>query len=125
MNTNTKDINGREFHFVKKVLNKQQHTEPFSVEILKDPRFTLQWTEEFVKNLERKKFLRFDNGLIYATDLAIRSIKEKEKIESRLIEEHIIDDFEYAFLLFMKNRNEPVHIFDFPPNFKLHSKIDG
>ena len=62
---------------------------------------------------------------MYATDLAIRSINEKEKKESLLIEEYIIDDFEYAFLMFMNNRNEPVHLFDFPYNFKYHSKIDG
>lgn len=125
MDTNTTDIRGRELHFIKRVLNRQQHNELFSVELLKDQRFTLQSTEEFFTNLQKNGLLRFENGFMYATNLAIRSIKEKEKIESRLIEEQIIDDFEYAFLMFMKNRNEPVHLFDFPPNFKYHSKIDG
>jgi hypothetical protein len=125
MDTKTVDIRGKELHFVKRVLNRQQYNEPFSVDLLKDQRFTLQWSEDFVTSLEAKGLLRFGNGFIYVTDLAIRSINEKEKIESRLIEEQIIDDFEFAFLTFMKNRNEPVHLFDFPSNFKYHSKIDG
>jgi hypothetical protein len=125
MEKNTADLRGRELHFIKRVLNKQQYNDPFSIELLKDDHFALQWDEEFINNLVKKSLLRFENGFMYATDLAIRSINEKEKIESRLIEEHIIDDFEYAFLTFMKSRDEPVHLFEFPPNFKYHSKIDG
>lgn len=124
MDTKTVDIRGKELYFVKRVLNRQQYNEPFSVALLKDQGFTLQWSEDFITSLAKKGLLRFDNGFIYATDLAIRSINEKEKIESRLIEEQIIDNFEFAFLTLMKNRNEPVHLFDFPSNFKYHSKID-
>lgn len=125
MDTNIIDIRGRELHFIKRVLNRQQYNDPFTIEVLNSEKSQLQWSEDFILNLEKSGLLRFENGNVYATDLAIRSINEKEKRESRLIEENIIDDFEYAFLMFMNNRNEPVHLFDFPPNFKYHSKIDG
>ncbi|WP_121355140.1 hypothetical protein [Flavisolibacter nicotianae] len=121
----TVDIRGRELHLINRVLNRQQRREPFTIEGLRELITRHCWSDDFLANLERNGLLRFEDGRVYATDLAIRSINEKEKAESRLIEEHIIDDFEYAFLVFMNNRNEPVHDFDFPDNFKYHSKIDG
>lgn len=125
MNSNTIDIRGRELHFLRMALNHQQYNNPYTIEALTTPRSQAQWSEDFIKKIEEKKLIRFEDGKIYVTDLAIRSINEKDKRESRLIEEYIIDDFEYAFLMFMDNRNEPVPILDFPPNFKYHSKIDG
>lgn len=128
MDTNIIDIRGKELHFIKHVLNRQQTrniSDVLTLESLLTPRGQLQWGEDFIYRLEREGLLRFEDGRVYATDLSIRSINEKYKRESRLIEEYIIDDFEYAFLMFMNNRNEPVHMFDFPSNFKYHSKIDG
>jgi hypothetical protein len=128
MDTNIIDIRGKELHFIKHVLNRQQTrniSDVLTLEALLTPRGQLQWGEDFIYRLEREGLLRFEDGRVYATDLSIRSINEKYKRESRLIEEHILDDFEYAFLMFMHNRNEPVHMFDFPYNFKYHSKIDG
>jgi hypothetical protein len=128
MNTNIIDIRGKDLHFVKHVLNRQQTrniSDVLTLEALLTPRGQLQWSEDFIYRLESEGLLRFEDGRVYATDLSIRSINEKYKRESRLIEEHILDDFEYAFLMFMNNRNEPVHLFDFPTNFKYHSKIDG
>lgn len=125
MNTNTIDIRGRELHFIRMALNHQQYNNPYTIESLTTPRSQAQWSEDFIKKIEKEKLIRIEDGKIYVTDLAIRSINEKDKKESRLIEEYIIDDFEYAFLMFMDNRNEPVPILDFPPNFKYHSKVDG
>jgi len=125
MNSNTVDIRGRELHFIRMALNHQQYNNPYTIEALTTPRSQAQWSEDFINKIEKEKLIRFEDGKIYVTDLAIRSINEKDKRESRLIEEYIIDDFEYAFLMFMDNRNEPVPILDFPPNFKYHSKIDG
>ena len=121
----TVDIKGRELHFIRMVLNHQQYDNPYTMEALTTPRSKAQWSEDFINNIEKEKLVRFDDGKIYATELAIKSINEKDKRESRLIEEYIIEDFEYAFLMFMDNRNEPVPLLEFPPNFKYHSKIDG
>jgi hypothetical protein len=128
MDTNIIDIRGKELHFIKHILNRQQTrniSDVLTLEALLSPRGQSQWGEDFIYRLEREGLLRFEDGRVYATDLSIRSIKEKYIRESRLIEAYIIDDFEYAFLMFMNNRNEPVHMFDFPSNFKYHSKIDG
>lgn len=119
------DIKGRELHFIRMVLNHQQYNNPYSMEALTTSRSQAQWNEDFINNVEKEKLIRFYDGKIYATDLAIKSINEKDKRESRLIEEYIIEDFEYAFLMFMDNRNEPVPLLDFPLNFKYYSKIDG
>lgn len=121
----TVDIKGRELHFLRMALNHQQYNTHYKMEALTTPRSQAQWSEDFIGEIEKGKLIRFDDGKIYVTDLAIRSINEKDKRESRLIEEYIIDDFEYAFLMFMDNRDEPVPMLDFPPNFKYHSKIDG
>ncbi len=121
----TVEIKGRELHFIRMVLNHQQYNNPYTMEALTTPRSHAEWSEDFINNIEKRNLLRFEDGKVYATELAIRSINEKDKRESRLIEEYIIEDFEYAFLMFMDNRNEPVPILDFPPNFKYHSKIDG
>jgi hypothetical protein len=122
---NTVEIKGREIHFIKRALNKQQHNDHFAMEALLIPEDRAQWSEGFIKDIAKKGLLRIENGKVYVTELAIRSVNEKDKKESRLIDEYIIDDFEYAFLMFMHNRDEPVELFDFPPNFKYHSKIDG
>lgn len=125
MDNKTVDIRGRELHFIRMALNHQQYNNHYTIEALTTPRSQAQWSEDFINKIEKEKLIRLEDGKIYVTDLAIRSINEKDKKESRLIEEDIIDDFEYAFLMFMDNRNEPVPILDFPPNFKYHSKIDG
>jgi len=118
----TIEIKGRDFHFVKRIIN-SQHGNPFPLSIITSGDRS-QWSEDFVNNLINRGLLRINDGFIYATDLAINSIKEKEKRESMLIEEQMIEDgFEYAFLSFMDNRNEPVHTFDMPENFPYHSKI--
>jgi len=119
------DIKGRELHFLRMTLNWQLYQGCYTLEMLLNPPEHAQWSKEFIYNCEKKGFIKFEGDKIYVTDNAIRAINEKDKRESRLIEEHIIDDFEYAFLMFMDNRNEPVPILDFPPNFKYHSKIDG
>lgn len=124
MGTNTIDIRGKELHFLRMTLNWQLYQGCYTLEMLLNPT-ERQWSKEFIYNCEKKGFIRFEGDKIYVTNEAIRSINEKDKRESRLIEEYIIDDFEYAFLMFMDNRNEPVPILDFPPNFKFHSKIDG
>ena len=119
------DIRGKELHFLRMTLNWQLYQGCYTLEMLLNPPEHAQWSKEFIYNCEKKGFIKFEGDKIYVTDEAIRSINEKDKRESRLIEENIIDDFEYAFLMFMDNRNEPVPILDFPPNFKYHSKIDG
>jgi len=126
MDTNIIDIRGKELHFVKHVLNRQQTrniSDVLTLEALLTPRGQLQWGEDFIYRLEREGLLRFEDGRVYATDLSIRSITEKDKRESKLINEEIVDDYEYAFLHFMHNRNEPVEMFDFPYEFRYHSKI--
>src|SRR5437868_1404418 len=117
----TIDIRGKELHFLRMTLNWQLYQGCYTLEMLLGG----QWSKDFIYNCEKKGFIRFEGDKIYVTDEAIRAINEKDKRESRLIEEYIIDDFEYAFLMFMDNRNEPVPLLDFPPNFKYHSKIDG
>lgn len=121
----TVDIRGKELHFLRMTLNWQLYQGCYTLEMLLNPPEHAQWSKEFICNCEKKGFIRFEGDKIYVTAEAIRSINEKDKRESRLIEEYIIDDFEYAFLMFMDNRNEPVPILDFPTNFKYHSKIDG
>lgn len=120
----TLDIKGKELHFIRRVINKQKHNDPFSLTLLNDARFTAQWSEEFIKNLESKNLLRFNDGFIYATDLAIRSVYEKDRRENLLIEEQMVEDgFIHTFLTFMNNRDEPVLILDMPNNFAYHSEI--
>jgi hypothetical protein len=123
-NMEISDIKGKELHFLRMALNWQQYQGCYTLEMLLTPT-ERQWSKEFIYSCEKKGFIRFEGDKIYVTEEAIRSINEKDKRESRLIEEYIVDDFEYAFLMFMDNRNEPVPILDFPPNFKYHSKIDG
>jgi hypothetical protein len=119
------DIRGKELHFLRMTLNWQLYQGGYTLDMLLNPPEHARWSKEFIYNCEKKGFIRFEGDKIYVTDEAIRAINEKDKLESRLIEEYIIDDFEYAFLMFMDNRNEPVPILDFPSNFKYHSKIDG
>lgn len=122
---NVAEIKGKELHFLNRVINRQQYNELFTLDSLVQSRHESEWSETFINTLKEKGLLRFENGCVYATDLAVRSINEKEKQERRLIADNIIDDYEYAFLLFMSNRDEPVHFFDFPPDFKYYSKVDG
>lgn len=121
----TVDIKGKELHFLRMTLNWQLYQGCYTLGMLLNPHEHKQWSKEFIYNCEKKGFIRFEGDKIYVTDAAIRAINEKDKRESRLIEEYIIDDFEYAFLMFMDNRNEPIPLLDFPKNFKYHSKIDG
>lgn len=68
------DIKGRELHFIRMVLNHQEYNNPYTMEALTTPRSQAQWSEDFIKNIEKEKLIRFDDGKIYATDLATRSI---------------------------------------------------
>lgn len=120
----TVDIKGRELHFLRMALNHQQYNNHYTLEALLTPRSQAQWSEDFFRNIQTKGLLRIEESKIYVTELAIKSIHEKDKKESRLIEEQIVEDgFEYAFLTFMDNRNEPVPMLDMPGNFAYHSEI--
>lgn len=119
----TVDIKGRELHFLRMALNWQKYQGCYTLDMLLKPT-ERQWSEEFIYNCEKKGFIRFEENKIYVTEEAIRPINEKDKRESRLIEEQIIEyGFEYAFLTFMDNRNEPVPLLDMPGNFAYHSEI--
>ena len=48
---------------------------------------------------------------------------ERRIEERKIINEYILEDFEFAFLRYMRHRNEPVNILFFPPEFEYHSKI--
>ena len=126
MDANTIDIRGKELHFLRRILNRQQSrniNDHFTIEALTSNRHEAQYGNDFLPDLEKRGLIYYKDGYVYVTDLTIRSIREKEIREHKLINEYIIDDFEYAFLLFMNHRNEPVHIFDFPYDFQYHSKI--
>lgn len=126
MDNKTVDIRGKELHLLRRILNRQQSrniNDHFTVEALTSNRFEAQYGNNFLPDLEKKGLIYYKDGYVYVTDLTINSIREKEIREHKIINEHIIDDFEYAFLLYMNNRNEPVHIFDFPYDFQYHSKI--
>ena len=117
------DIRGKELHFLRMALNWQKYQGCYTLEMLLTPNERL-WSKEFIYSCEKKGFIRFEGDKIYVTDEAIRSINEKDKRESRLIEEQIVEyGFEYAFLTFMDNRNEPVPLLDMPSNFAYHSTI--
>lgn len=126
MDINTIDIRGKELHFLRRVLNRQQSrniNDHFTIEALTSNRHEAQYGNNLLPDLEKRGLIYYKEGRVYVTDLTIASIREIDIREHKLINEHIIDDYEYAFLSFMNYKNEPVHIFDFPYDFQYHSKI--
>ena len=53
---NTIDIKGKELHFVKRVLNRQQYNDHFTIDTFNNERGDLQWGKDFIANLEKKDF---------------------------------------------------------------------
>lgn len=123
---NTIDIRGKELYIIKRILNRQESRDiknHFTIDDVTQLVYRHGYASDFISTLESKGLIYYSNGYVYITDLAKSSIDYKEKKESRLINEQIIDDYEYAFLQFMHNRNEPVPMFHFPYEFQYHSKI--
>lgn len=123
---NIVEIKGLELDMLERILNRQEshdiknHFTASDLTILVNRN---QYPSDFVSTLENKKLIRYNEGKVYATDLALRSLYNKYKKERQLINKHIVDDYEFAFLEFMHNRNEPVPMLHFPTEFLSHSKI--
>jgi len=123
---NTIDIRGKELYIIQRILNRQQSRDIKNHFTIDDVTKLVErhgYPSGFISTLESKELIYYSNGYVYITDLAKRSVDYKEKRESMLINEQIFDDYEYAFLQFMHNRNEPVPMFHFPYEFQYHSKI--
>lgn len=120
------DIRGKELYIVERILNRQQSRDIKDHFTMDDVRNLISrhgYASDLLSTLESKGLVHYLNDHVYITDLAKRSLDYKRKRESLIIHEHILDDYEYAFLLFMHNRNEPVPLEHFPYEFQYHSKI--
>ena len=123
---NNIDIKGKELYIIERILNRQQSRDiknHFTIDDVNNLISRDGYPSELLTKLESKGLVCYADGYVYITDLAKVSLENKRRRESAIINEHIIDDYEYAFLLFMHNRNEPVPMFHFPYEFQNYSKI--
>lgn len=124
-NVNIIDIRGHELYLIERILNRQEsrdinnHFKKNDIALLAN-RYMLP--VDLIRGLENKNLIYYSGDYAYVTDYGKRCLDHKYQKERDLINEHILDNYEYAFLEFMNNRNEPVPMFHFPIEFQIHSE---
>ena len=123
----TVDIKGHELYLLERILNRQQSDikNHFTKSDVTELAYRYMFPADLIPNLENKGLLYYSGDYAYITDFAKRCLEDKYRKERDLINENILDNYEYAFLEFMNNRNEPVPMFHFPVEFINHSEIHG